>query len=71
MDNPIGEQIALRAYQFWEERGRPWGTPEIDWFAAEGELAAGELESTLSRVAREVGTVVGRVVVSLSGDERN
>jgi Protein of unknown function (DUF2934) len=23
------------AYEYWEERGRPFGSPEIDWFAAE------------------------------------
>jgi hypothetical protein len=62
MDNPIHEQVASRAYQFWEERGQPWGTPEIDWFRAEGELA----ESALSRMLREVGSVAGRVAVFLS-----
>jgi hypothetical protein len=23
------------AYKLWEERGRPFGSPEVDWFAAE------------------------------------
>lgn len=31
-------EIALRAYQLWEERGRPIGSPETDWFRAEVEL---------------------------------
>jgi hypothetical protein len=26
------------AYQFWEERGRPSGSPKEDWFRAEREL---------------------------------
>jgi hypothetical protein len=29
------EFMAKLAYQYWEERGRPFGSPEIDWFAAE------------------------------------
>jgi hypothetical protein len=54
-----------------KRRGRPWGTPEIDWFRAERDLASGESESTLSKVAREVGSVVGRVVAILSDVERS
>ena len=23
------------AYKLWEARGRPFGSPEVDWFAAE------------------------------------
>jgi hypothetical protein len=26
--------IAQRAYQYWEQRGRPFGTPEVDWLKA-------------------------------------
>jgi Protein of unknown function (DUF2934) len=29
------ELVQKLAYQNWEERGRPLGSPEIDWFAAE------------------------------------
>ena len=28
-------QIEKLAYQFWEERGRPSGSPQDDWFRAE------------------------------------
>jgi len=28
------------AYEYWEHRGRPLGSPEIDWFAAERLLAS-------------------------------
>ena len=31
-------QIAKLAYQLWEERGRPLGSSEEDWFRAEREL---------------------------------
>ena len=28
-------QIEKLAYRFWEERGRPFGSPEEDWLKAE------------------------------------
>ena len=31
-------EIEKLAYQFWEERGRPLGSSEEDWFRAEREL---------------------------------
>lgn len=31
-------EIEKLAYRFWEERGRPFGSPEEDWFKAESEL---------------------------------
>jgi len=35
------EQTAALAYRFWEERGRPVGSPEEDWFRAESEIGCG------------------------------
>jgi hypothetical protein len=32
------EEIARLAYSLWEGRGRPDGSPEIDWLQAEREL---------------------------------
>jgi hypothetical protein len=32
------DEIALHAYSLWERRGRPWGSPEADWFEAERQL---------------------------------
>lgn len=32
------EFVAKLAYQNWEGRGRPLGSPDIDWFAAEQAL---------------------------------
>ncbi len=32
------EQIEKLAYQLWEERGRPLGSPDDDWFRAEQEF---------------------------------
>lgn len=34
------ERLAARAYDLWVRRGRPVGSPEIDWYAAEKELLA-------------------------------
>lgn len=28
------DRIARRAYELWQERGRPLGSPEVDWFQA-------------------------------------
>jgi DUF2934 family protein len=32
------DEIARLAYEFWERRSRPLGSPEIDWYAAESAL---------------------------------
>jgi len=32
------DEIARLAYELWERRGRPLGSPEIDWYAAESAL---------------------------------
>jgi Protein of unknown function (DUF2934) len=32
------ELTAKLAYQHWERRGMPLGSPEVDWFAAERDL---------------------------------
>ena len=56
------EQIAALAYQFWQDRGCPEGTPDEDWFRAERELArskridekeVGSLDSTERSIAAE------------------
>ena len=33
-------QIALLAYELWQKRGCPEGSPEADWLRAEEELAS-------------------------------
>jgi hypothetical protein len=35
---PSHEEIARRAYQLWEERGKPLGSDEENWHRAEHEL---------------------------------
>jgi hypothetical protein len=39
------ELVQKLAYQHWEGRGRPLGSPEIDWFEAEGEVRSYLLDS--------------------------
>jgi hypothetical protein len=41
------EFVAKLAYKFWEERGRPLGSPEADWFAAERAMYSSLLASGL------------------------
>ena len=37
--NPMEEKaIAQLAYHYWEQRGRPFGSPEVDWLPAEREI---------------------------------
>jgi len=62
MHNCSREQIELRAYQLWQERGRPTDTGEIDWLKAEAELR--EARPKLSKVAHRFGTIVGSMVAS-------
>ena len=39
-DQPsFSEEVARLAYQFWEERGRPEGSSQQDWYRAEAELS--------------------------------
>ena len=33
-------KIAQRAFELWQARGCPWGSPEQDWLEAETELQA-------------------------------
>ena len=37
---PTYEDVAILAEQYWQERGRPFGSPEIDWLRAEATLYA-------------------------------
>ena len=57
MDALNAQDVAKLAYLFWEERGRPFGSPEIDWSRAERELwARGEGAYPVSSFAPEPQT---------------
>jgi hypothetical protein len=57
-------KIAARAHELWELRGKPEGSPEIDWNQAERELSVDAAEATkpnasvdsLQREAADVST---------------
>ena len=36
------ERISLLAYNYWEQRGRPCGSPDEDWFRAERDIDPAE-----------------------------
>lgn len=43
-EQPITKDaVATRAYELWQARGCPIGSPEIDWFRAEQELHGGSV----------------------------
>lgn len=37
---PTPDQIAVLAYELWQQRGCPDGSPDVDWLKAEAELMA-------------------------------
>ncbi|MFY9907612.1 MAG: DUF2934 domain-containing protein [Terriglobales bacterium] len=41
------EFVAKLAYSLWENRGRPFGSPEVDWFEAERAVYSALLASGL------------------------
>jgi Protein of unknown function (DUF2934) len=43
------EAIALKAYELWEERGRPLGSPEEDWHNARTQLSGNEPTAELNQ----------------------
>jgi hypothetical protein len=38
---PNEAEISILAYDLWQSRGRPFGSPEVDWFEAERRLKSG------------------------------
>jgi len=42
------DEIAKLAYELWERRGRPLGSPEIDWYAAESTLGVRDSQGQFS-----------------------
>jgi Protein of unknown function (DUF2934) len=40
-------EIERLAHYFWVQRGRPFGSPEVDWFRAEDEVRKWESPVTL------------------------
>ena len=55
-------RIAARAHDLWERRGRPAGSPEIDWYQAEKELQgnanAAEPKATVDPLAQRAADIL-------------
>jgi Protein of unknown function (DUF2934) len=48
---PTDDEIAERAHRYWIERGRPQGSPEIDWNRARLELIEERRKRAMSTIA--------------------
>jgi hypothetical protein len=48
------QEIALRAYALWEERGRPFGSPDEDWHNARTQLSGKTNTSESSNLSSSV-----------------
>ncbi len=59
------EQIERVAYFLWQERGSPFGSPEIDWFRAEKRFAINDSERReapmIVATSKKVGSVLGQI----------
>ena len=72
------DAIQLAAYYLWEQRGSPFGTPDVDWFLAEEQLHkhTEELPSkpAMVAVAEAMGSALGSIagfVTSVGGPVRS
>ncbi|HWY42145.1 MAG TPA: DUF2934 domain-containing protein [Candidatus Sulfotelmatobacter sp.] len=52
------DEIAKLAYELWERRGHPLGSPEIDWYAAESALGVKDLSQKKGPIANHELSVV-------------
>lgn len=50
------EVTAVWAYRLWEKRGRPLGSPEVDWFEAKNQLATALAKNDAAFTIFAVGT---------------
>jgi Protein of unknown function (DUF2934) len=66
--SPRRHEVERLAFAFWQERGAPIGTPDVDCFRAEEELRrkAGNEGPALSAVAKKIGSAVGAVAASVT-----
>ena len=54
----LSDQIAARAYELWQQRGCPVGSPDCDWLEAQRELNANVLtREDLRQHREEIGSV--------------
>ena len=52
----VEDKIRLRAYQLWDEEGRPSGRDKEHWQQAEAELVAGQSPPVQPEISAEQGS---------------
>src|SRR5262249_11697692 len=43
-EEALSQQLECLAYEFWQKRGSPVGSPQVDWARAQGELLRRQVE---------------------------
>jgi hypothetical protein len=61
------QAIQLTAYHLWQQRGCPFGSPEVDWFEAEERLVTHSNDTPDKSAIVAVGEAVGSVLGSIAG----
>ncbi len=61
------QTIQLAAYHLWQQRGCPFGTPEVDWFGAEEQLGKQSEDVPIKPAMIAVAEVVGSALGSVAG----
>ena len=51
---PDRKEVEELAYHYWEDRGRPLGSPDEDWFRAEAELGWDDSLTDIAALASAV-----------------
>ena len=63
------EFVAKLAYQLWSQRGRPFGSPDVDWFAAEQAVYASLVASgIITEPSNEPQTIKREIYRWIHGD---
>jgi hypothetical protein len=65
------EATARLAYDLWVQRGRPLGSPEVDWFAAEKAMDSrhGNIKATFYLPAFAMEPDEGHIAIAMSMSE--
>jgi hypothetical protein len=64
------QDIQVAAYYLWQQRGCPFGTPQVDWFRAEAQFREqhenASDDTALLAMAKTVGSALGSVAAHIS-----
>lgn len=62
MAETVYERVKKRAYEIWEEEGRPWGRDAVHWERANREIADQTETETPVRVASIIAETTSEIV---------